>query len=117
MADEKIGPRIPRGCPMDHVIRLMSGRWTPHILWALANNGPTRFGALRRLMPERASAKAISERLQKMEANGLVRREAAPTTPPEVTYSLTGRGWDLDEILRSMHHVAARWDDQADTRH
>ena len=114
MAEEKQDPEIPAGCPMDFVIRLMSGRWTPHILWALANNGPTRFGELRRLMPGSASAKAMSERLQKMESDGLVHRHEEPTTPPEVTYSLTERGQDMDEILRSMHRVAQRWEESGE---
>ena len=99
---------------MDVVIGLMSGRWTPHVLWALAVNGPTRFGELRRLMPGKVSAKVMSERLRRMENDGLVLRQEAATTPPEVTYSLTERGWDLDEILRSMHRVADRWEDAAD---
>ncbi len=116
MADQSLDPQIPAGCQMDFVIHLMSGRWTPHILWVLANSGPTRFGELRRLMPDRVSAKAMSERLQKMEAEGLVHRHVEATNPPEVTYSLTDRGRDMDEILRSMHRVAARWTEAAPPR-
>lgn len=52
----------------------------------------------------------MSGRLRKMEAEGLVHRLETPTTPPEVTYSLTERGSDLDEILRAMHVVAERWE-------
>ena len=110
MVSQKLDPTIPKGCPMDVVLQRLSGRWTPHILWALANNGPTRFGELRRLMPGRVSAKSMSERLQILEADGLVDRRAEPTTPPEVTYSLTERGQDMDEILRAMHSVAERWE-------
>ncbi len=113
MVDGKLDPRIPVGCSMDFVIRLMSGRWTPHILWALGNNGPTRFGELRRLMPGKVSPKAMSERLQKMEIEGLVNRHAEQAKIPEVTYSLTDRGRDTDEILRSMHSVAERWGETA----
>ena len=99
---------------MDFVVRMMSGRWTPHVLWALAVKGPTRFGELRRLMPGNVSAKVMSERLQKMEAEGPLNREAGSTVPPEVTYSLTELGRDMDEILRSMHSVAERWEDRFD---
>ena len=48
--DTPSDPAILRGCPLDHVLRLLSGEWTTHVLWVLSTNGPTRHGALRRLV-------------------------------------------------------------------
>ena len=97
------------------MLNLLSGRWTPHILWVLGRNGPTRFGALRRLLPGGVSAKALSESLRRLESKKVVDRHEEATVPPEVTYSLTERGRDLDRVLVSMNGVAERWGDGGGT--
>jgi DNA-binding HxlR family transcriptional regulator len=79
-----------------------------HILWVLGTNGPTRFGEIRRLI-EGISPKVLTDRLRRLEATGLVHRHYAPTVPPQVTYSLTPHGYQLDKALRSLHELAERW--------
>lgn len=99
-----VGLAIPRGCPLDKVLRLLSGEWTTHILWVLSNNGPTRHGELRRLV-EGISSKVLTDRLRMLEAEGIVFRNYEPTVPPKVTYGLTDRGTTLDGALRAMEDV------------
>ena len=41
-------PKSSMGCPMDAILRLLMGPWTTYILWVLRNDGPTRFGELKR---------------------------------------------------------------------
>ena len=41
--------------------------WTLHILWSLSENGPIRFGALRKSVT-RISARVLTERLRTLEA-------------------------------------------------
>lgn len=106
--DTSSGPAIPRGCPLDHVLRLLSGEWTTHILWVLSTNGPTRHGALRRLV-EGISSKVLTDRLRVLEAEGIVFRDYEPTVPPKVTYGLTDRGRRLDGALREIEGIAADW--------
>jgi DNA-binding HxlR family transcriptional regulator len=103
------GKGIPSGCPIDRLLHLLSGEWTTHILWVLSNNGPTRFGELKRLV-EGISSKVLTERLRKLEEEGMIFREHEPTIPPKVTYGLAKRGRDLDEALRSLHRIAERWE-------
>jgi DNA-binding HxlR family transcriptional regulator len=95
-------------CELDGVLKLVASRWTPHVLWVLLTNGPTRFGALRRSIPG-ISTRVLTERLRSLEAAGFVHREYVPTIPPEVTYSLTHRGNDLRDTLSAMKALAQRW--------
>lgn len=50
-------------------MRLLSGEWTTHILWVLSINGPTRHGALKRLI-DGISSKVLTDRLRMPEAEG-----------------------------------------------
>ena len=106
--DENAPAGIARGCPLDRVLHLLSGEWTTHILWVLGTNGPTRHGELRRLI-EGISSKVLTDRLRMLEREGIVFRDYEPTVPPKVTYGLTQHGRDLDDALRGMEAVAARW--------
>ena len=99
---------IPRGCPLDKVIRLLSGEWTVHILWILKRNGPTRHGELQRLVAG-ISSKVMTERLRMLEAEGIVYRDYEPSIPPKVTYGLTDHGEVIDRALVAMEEIAEAW--------
>ncbi|MFY0621376.1 MAG: helix-turn-helix transcriptional regulator [Pelagimonas sp.] len=98
----------PGSCPMDPVLRVVTGRWTTSILWHLVSEGPLRFGELMGLMPE-ISAKVLTDRLRMLEKNGLVLRTQKPTIPPEVSYQLTSEGQDLHKALAALNQVAMKW--------
>jgi len=97
-----------KDCPLDDLLRLLGRQWTPHILWFLGHDGPTRFGDLRRRL-DGVSAKVLTERLRALEAAGVIAREQTPTIPPRVTYSLSPRGRELARVLEGLDQVAARW--------
>ncbi|MDZ7748413.1 MAG: helix-turn-helix domain-containing protein [Halofilum sp. (in: g-proteobacteria)] len=101
-------PGFTRGCPLDGLLRLLGAQWTPHLLWVLSHEGPTRFGALRRRL-DGISSKVLTERLRSLEAEGIVYRDHVPTIPPQVTYGLTAKGRELADVLGGLDHVAARW--------
>lgn len=112
------GGTLARGCPLDELLRLLGAQWTPHLLWVLSHEGPTRFGALRRRL-EGISSKVLTERLRSLERAGIVYREHVPTIPPRVTYGLTAKGQDLADVLGGLDRVAARWpmfEDAGDAR-
>lgn len=96
------------GCPMDSVLRVLWREWTTHILWTLSTKGPTRFNQLNRLV-EGISAKVLTERLRQMEKDGLIWRDEVPTVPPAVTYGLTDKGKDFDQVFKAFEGVAAKW--------
>lgn len=95
-------------CPMDALLRLLMGPWTTYILWVLQQDGPTRFGALKRKVPG-VSAKVLTERLRMLENAGVIFRNYEAKIPPEVTYGLTPRGRELDHVLESLDTLAKRW--------
>ena len=101
-------PTSPMGCPVDSLLRLLMGPWTTYILYTLQHQGPTRFGALRRLIPG-ISAKVLSERLKMLEHAGVIFREQQSSIPPQVTYGLTVRGEELRSVIDALEDVARRW--------
>lgn len=74
-------------CAIELGMRIIGGKWTGSILWHL-KDGPVRFNDLSRMIGG-ASKKMITERLRQLEANGLVYREVAATTPLSVFYGVT----------------------------
>ena len=95
-------------CPMDFILRMLMGPWTTYVVYNLRTYGPQRFGELKRRVSG-VSAKMLTERLRTLEGAGLVRRDYEATIPPKVTYSLTPRGHELDEVLGKLADVAMRW--------
>src|ERR1700742_1633096 len=95
-------------CPMDYILRMLMGPWTTYIVYNLRAYGPQRFGELKRRVAA-FSAKMLTERLRTLEGAGLIKRDYEATIPPKVTYSLTARGHELDEVLGGLADVAIRW--------
>jgi DNA-binding HxlR family transcriptional regulator len=100
-------------CPIDYILRMLMGPWTTYIVYNLRTYGPQRFGELKRRVTG-ISAKMLTERLRTLEGAGLIKRDYEATIPPKVTYSLTARGHELDEVLEKLSEVAVRW--QAEDR-
>ena len=94
--------------PGRRTLEQIAGPWTTYILWLLRNEGVLRFNALRAHMPG-ISPKVLTERLKRLEADGLIHRDYRPTIPPQVSYSLTRRGDELKDILDALGAVAQRW--------
>lgn len=101
----------PVSCPLGALLNLLSGPWTFYILWILRNNGPTRFGGLKRQL-QGVSAKVLTDRLRVLEEAEIIYREYKPTIPPEVTYGLTARGEDLIVVLDQLAGIAHKWYEQ-----
>ena len=95
-------------CPVGTLLNLLTGPWTFYILWILRNNGPTRFGALKRQI-EGISSKVLTERLRMLEEAEIVYRTYEPTIPPQVTYGLTERSQDLIVVLDQLAVIAHKW--------
>ena len=99
----------PPSCPMEALLRVITGPWTIYILWVLSEQGPQRFGALKRLVPG-ISTRVLTERLRMLEHAGVVWREQATTIPTAVTYGLTERGAELRGVLDTLGSIARRWE-------
>jgi DNA-binding HxlR family transcriptional regulator len=78
---------------LDHV----TSKWGVLILVAL-DDGEQRWSDLRR-RADGISEKMLAQTLKILERDGLVHREAQPSIPPRVDYSLTPRGRELTAHL------------------
>jgi len=98
----------PIPCAINCLLETLTKPWIMQILWVLGNDGPTRFGALRRRV-EGISARVLAERLKHLEERGFVYRKYEPTIPPAVTYGLTNRTSEMDPVLKQMAQLGQKW--------
>lgn len=89
-----------KNCPARMVFERLADKWTLLIV-RLLQNGPLRFNKLRREI-EGVSQKALSQTLRKLERDGLVNRQAFPTVPVTVEYSLTEMGLSLAGMIEPI---------------
>ncbi len=89
-----------RGCPSRRTLEHVTGRWGALTLGALYD-GTLRFNELRRRV-DGVSEKMLSQTLHALERDGLVLRDARPTNPPRVDYSLTPLGREVAERLLAL---------------
>ena len=83
-------------------------RWTLLIVHALLP-GPRRFGELAEALPGGIASNVLSQRLKRLEADGLVVSSAYSARPPRFSYELTQAGRDLAGVLTLLAH----WGTQA----
>ncbi|WNG47143.1 helix-turn-helix transcriptional regulator [Archangium minus] len=88
------------GCPIEDVMRLLSGRW-PTLLIYYLSNGPKRFSELRRDNPK-ISQRMLTLELRELEAAGIVSRTIYPGVPARVDYELTADGRELVPLLNAL---------------
>ncbi|MGI5170099.1 winged helix-turn-helix transcriptional regulator [Spirillospora sp. CA-253888] len=110
-------------CGLDAAIAVMGGKWKGLILFAL-QDGPLRFGELRRAVPG-ISERVLILQLREMETSGLLHREVYHQVPPKVEYSLTEFGHSLNDAMAPLGQwgednieriEAIPWDRSADRR-
>jgi DNA-binding HxlR family transcriptional regulator len=87
-------------CPARTVLDHVMGKWAVLVLVALRAQ-PLRYSALRRAIGG-VSEKMLAQTLRTLESDGFVHREVAPTTPPQVTYSLTDMGQEIAAHLAGL---------------
>ena len=77
-------------CPSRQVLKHLTSQWGVLVLLAL-QEGTLRFSALRRRVGG-VSERMLSQTLQVLEGDGLIRRTAHQVVPPHVDYALTPLG-------------------------
>ncbi|MPY60627.1 winged helix-turn-helix transcriptional regulator [Streptomyces spongiae] len=99
-----------KDCPSRGTLEHVTGRWGALTLGAL-HEGSFRFNELRRRV-DGVSEKMLSQTLHALERDGLVHREAQPTNPPRVDYTLTPLGREVSErLLALIQCVQGRMED------
>ncbi|MCE7481955.1 helix-turn-helix transcriptional regulator [Microbacterium profundi] len=85
------------GCSTRVVLDHVMSKWGVLVLSSLSD-GTRRWGELRREV-DGISEKMLASTLRTLASDGLVHREAFPSVPPHVEYSLTPLGVDLMERM------------------
>ena len=102
-------------CAIERGMRIIGGKWTGSILWHV-KDGPVRFNDLARMISG-ASKKMITERLRKLESQGLVDRQVIQSSPVSVQYSITPFGETalkfLDELRIWSEDLPTDFDHEA----
>lgn len=85
----------------------MGSRWSGAILFTLID-GPRFFRELLVAVPG-VSDRLLSQRLRRLEAEGLVERSVHDGPPARVSYCLSGAGLELEPALREIYEWAQKW--------
>jgi DNA-binding HxlR family transcriptional regulator len=97
---------LKAACPTRQVLNRISDRWSMLVILAL-EDGTLRFSELRRRV-EGVTQKMLTQTLRALERDGLVEREAIPTVPVTVRYTLTPLGHSLAEAAATIRRWACR---------
>ena len=99
--------------PLAEALARVGDRWTLLVVEALLP-GPRRFNDLLSQIPGIA-ANILSERLKRLERDGLLVARPYSQRPPRAAYQLTTEGAELAGALRQLAHWGTRHTDRADT--
>lgn len=81
-------------------MEIIGNKWTALILRDLTT-GPKRFTALERSVFG-INPRTLSQRLDDLEAHGIVTKQSFAEVPPRCEYTLTQKGQDLVPVLEQM---------------
>ena len=98
--------------PLAEALARVGDRWTLLVVEALLA-GPRRFNDLLDELPGIA-ANILSERLKRLERDGLLVARLYSQRPPRADYQLTAEGAELAGALRLLAHWGTRHTDPAD---
>lgn len=91
---------VVSNCPIEEVMRVLSGRWPTLLLYYL-KDGTKRFSDLRRDNPT-LSHRMLALELRKLEVAGIIRRTAHSGYPLRVDYDLTASGLKLVPLVDAL---------------
>jgi DNA-binding HxlR family transcriptional regulator len=92
------------------MFNIIGGKWSFLIVKNLFP-GTKRFGQLRMSL-HGISPKTLTACLRSLESHGVLTREVIPTIPPEVHYTLTEKGMDLQNVVNQMKIWGEKWSER-----
>jgi DNA-binding HxlR family transcriptional regulator len=95
-----VAKRYGQHCPVAKSLDLVGERWTLLIVRDLLG-GPARFQDLRAQLSG-VPPKLLTDRLRRLERQGLVAREPYSTRPLRAAYALTERGRELGVVVGAL---------------
>jgi DNA-binding HxlR family transcriptional regulator len=98
--------RYADACAVAHALDLVGERWALLVVRELMF-GPKRFSDLRAGLPG-ISANVLTQRLEGLEAAGVLRRRRLPPPAASQVYELTPWGYECEPVLQALGRWAAR---------
>lgn len=98
--------RFDDACGMAHGLELLGERWALFVVRELMM-GPRRFSDLRSDLPG-ISANVLTQRLQELEARGIVERSTLPPPANVQVYGLTPWGYEAEPVIQELGRWACR---------
>lgn len=98
--------RYEDACATAHALDLIGERWAMLVVRELML-GPRRFSDLRGALPG-ISANVLTQRLEGLEATGILVRRTLPPPVRAKVYELTPWGYEMEPIFQTMGRWAAR---------
>lgn len=99
-------------CSYRKILDIVSSKWAVLVM-AVLSGGTKRYGELRRRIAD-ISQKMLTQTLKQLERDGLVERNAIPSVPPTVEYSLTPLGQTLIPHFTQMRQWANEYYDSVE---
>src|SRR5262245_4086874 len=96
-------------CPINFALELFGDKWTLLIVRDMLLFGKRTYGEFQ-ASPESIATNILADRLQRLEAAGLIESEGDPENKRRTIYTLTAKGMDLGSILTQMIIWSAKHD-------
>lgn len=109
----KQSSEIWHGCPIRYAATVLGDGWSLLILRDMAFKGSRHFGDFV-AAGERISTNILTDRLQRLEREGVIRRSPDPDSGVRVIYRLTEKGRDLVPVLLAMIRWSSDWDERSE---
>lgn len=93
-----------RRCPAGEAIEILQEKWVLHIVHALLA-GPMGFNELGRVVGG-CNPTTLTQRLNRLEAIGVLRKDVHSQMPPRCSYSLTDAGRGLERVITAIRSWA-----------
>lgn len=100
-------------CPLENVIKMLSGKWKLLLLWHINEAGAIRFNALQRQVTG-ISTNMLSQSLRDLERDELVVRRVYEEALPRVEYALTEDGRTVMEVLKQLRSLGDKAQQRAE---
>lgn len=93
-------------CPFQQAIDLLSKKHALTIIWLLQQEEPRRFNDIKRTLE--INPVSLSQRLEELQAAGIIARKTFNEAPPRVEYRLTAKGKDLLPLMDQLDAWATK---------
>lgn len=88
-------------CPIANVLDIVGDKWSLLIVRDLLLSGKHRYGELQ-ASPEAIPTNILADRLKRLEAAGIIKKQLYQYKPPRAEYFITSKGAELGAILDAM---------------